>query len=108
MAQADEIIHQQTRLKIMATLRPIPEGEWIEFTRLKAILRATDGNLGSHISTLESAGYITVRKDFVGKKPRTRVALTRSGRKAFAQHIEFLRTILDAATSDNGNAETTS
>jgi DNA-binding MarR family transcriptional regulator len=98
MAEADEIIHQQTRLKIMATLRAIPAGEWMEFTRLKAILRATDGNLGSHISTLESAGYITVNKDFVGKKPRTRVALTRSGRKAFAQHVEFLRTILEAAT----------
>jgi DNA-binding MarR family transcriptional regulator len=98
MAEADEIIHQQTRLKIMATLRAIPEGEWMEFTRLKAILHATDGNLGSHISTLEGAGYIAVNKDFVGKKPRTRVALTRGGRKAFAQHIEFLRTILEAAT----------
>jgi hypothetical protein len=58
MAQADEIIHQQTRLKIMATLRPIPQGEWMEFARLKAILQATDGNLGSHIATLAGAGYI--------------------------------------------------
>ena len=73
----------------MATLRAIPQGEWIEFARLKAILQATDGNLGSHIATLEGAGYITVSKDFVGKKPRT-LALTR-GRKAFTQHIEFLR-----------------
>ena len=108
MAQADEIIHQQTRLQIMATLRAIPEGEWLEFTRLRAILHATDGNLGSHIATLEGAGYIRVNKDFVGKKPRTRVALTRSGRKAFAQHIEFLRTILEAATPQKGNEEITS
>ena len=107
MAEADEIIHQQTRLKIMATLRAIPDGEWLEFTRLKAILQATDGNLGSHISTLEGAGYIRVNKDFVGKKPRTRVALTRSGRKAFAQHIEFLRTIVEVATPQNGNEEGT-
>jgi DNA-binding MarR family transcriptional regulator len=98
MAEADEIIHQQTRLKIMATLCAIPEREWMEFTRLKAILHATDGNLGSHISTLEGAGYVAVNKDFVGKKPRTRVALTRNGRKAFAQHLEFLRTILEAVT----------
>jgi len=97
MIQADEVIHQHTRLKIMATLRGIPDGEWIEFARLKAILQATDGNLGSHISTLENAGYIAVEKDFVGKKPRTRVALTQRGRSAFAQHIEFLRTILEAA-----------
>jgi DNA-binding MarR family transcriptional regulator len=108
MAQADDIIHQQTRLKIMATLRAIPEGEWIEFARLKAILQATDGNLGSHIATLEGAGYITVRKDFVGRKPRTRVALTRGGRKAFAQHIEFLRSILDAAGSRHDDRKGTS
>jgi DNA-binding MarR family transcriptional regulator len=105
MPQGDEVIHQQTRLKIMATLRGIPEGEWIEFARLKAILQATDGNLGSHISTLESAGYINVEKNFVGKKPRTRIALTRGGRKAFTRHIEFLRTILDSATSHNGEGE---
>jgi DNA-binding MarR family transcriptional regulator len=88
----------------MATLRAIPEGEWMEFTRLKAILQATDGNLGSHISTLESAGYIRVSKDFVSKRPRTRVALSRSGRKALALHIEFLRTILEADTPHNSNA----
>jgi DNA-binding MarR family transcriptional regulator len=57
---------------------------------------------------LEGAGYIAVNKDFVGKKPRTRVALTRSGRKAFAQHIEFLRTILDAAASHHNDQEGTS
>ena len=97
MLQGDEVIHQQTRLKIMATLRGIPAGQWIEFTRLKAILQTTDGNLGGHIATLENADYIAVVKDFIGKKPRTRIALTRRGRKALAQHIEFLRSILDTA-----------
>jgi DNA-binding MarR family transcriptional regulator len=105
MPQGDEIIHQQTRLKIMATLRGIPAGQWIEFARLKAIVRATDGNLGSHIATLEEAGYIAVAKDFVGKKPQTRFTLTRRGRKAFAQHIEFLRSILDTAAPHHGDAE---
>jgi DNA-binding MarR family transcriptional regulator len=107
MAEGNEIIHQQMRLKIMATLHAIPEGELMEFTRLKAILQATDGNLGSHISTLEGAGYIRVNKDFAAKKPRTRVALTRSGRKAFAHHIEFLRTIVEAA-KHNKNEEAAS
>jgi DNA-binding MarR family transcriptional regulator len=105
MAAANDIIHQQTRLKIMATLRAVPEDESLEFTRLKAILQATDGNLGAHITTLEDAGYVTVKKDFVGKKPRTRVALTRSGRRAFLQHVEFLRGILDAAQPDHAPAE---
>jgi len=96
MSRGDDIIHQQMRLQIMATLSALPSGEAIEFTRLKAIVRATDGNLGAHIGTLEGAGYIDVKKDFIGKKPRTRVSLTRSGRKAFARHVEFLRTILDS------------
>lgn len=92
---ADEIIHQQVRLRIMATLNALRDGERIEFTRLKAILQATDGNLGAHLVTLENAGYIAVEKDFVARKPRTRVAMTRAGRRAFAQHVAYLRDILD-------------
>jgi DNA-binding MarR family transcriptional regulator len=95
MSRGDEIIHQQTRLQIMATLCALREGESVEFTRLKAIVQATDGNLGAHIATLEGAGYIDVMKDFVGKRPRTRVALTRNGRSAFAHHVDYLRVILD-------------
>ena len=93
---ADEIIHQQVRLRIMATLNALKEDERIEFTRMKAILAATDGNLGAHLTTLENAGYIAVEKDFVAKKPRTRVAMTRAGRKAFARHVAYLRDIIDA------------
>ncbi len=73
----DEIIHQPVRLRIMATLRALPAGEQIEFVRLRAIVGATEGNLGAHIAALERAGYVAVAKDFVGKKPRTRVAMTR-------------------------------
>jgi DNA-binding MarR family transcriptional regulator len=99
MSRGDDIIHQQTRLQIMATLCALRAGESIEFTRLKAIVQATDGNLGAHIATLEGAGYIDVMKDFVGKRPRTRVALTRNGRSAFARHVDYLRTILDGPTA---------
>ena len=95
MSAPDDIIHQQVRLRIMATLNALPDGERIEFTRLKAILSATDGNLGAHLATLENAGYIAVDKDFVARKPRTRVRLTRPGRKAFASHVAYLRDILD-------------
>ena len=96
---ADEIIHQPVRLRIMATLNALPDGERIEFTRLKAILNATDGNLGAHLTTLENAGYIGIEKDFVARKPRTRVALTRVGRRAFARHVAYLRDILDGASA---------
>jgi DNA-binding MarR family transcriptional regulator len=94
---ANEIIHQQVRLRILAALNAVPDGERIEFTRLKAIVGATDGNLGAHLATLENAGYVGIEKDFVAKKPRTRIAMTRAGRKAFARHVAYLRDILDGA-----------
>jgi DNA-binding MarR family transcriptional regulator len=93
----DEVIHQSTRLKIMAALKAVPEDEPIEFTRLKTLLQATDGNLGAHLTTLETAGYVDILKDFVGKKPRTRVVMTRTGRRAFERHVAYLREILDQA-----------
>lgn len=95
----NEIIHQPMRLKIMAALNALETGAAIEFPRLKAMVGATDGNLGAHVSTLENAGYVTVKKDFVGKKPRTRVSMTRAGRRAFHDHVTYLRDIVDAARS---------
>ena len=96
MDQPDPIIHQPVRLKIMAALRPLPAGAMIEFVRLKAIVGATEGNLGAHITTLEQSGYVEVEKDFVGKKPRTRVALSKSGRRAFEDYVAYLREIVEA------------
>jgi hypothetical protein len=66
-------------------------------TQLKTVTAATDGNLGAHIGILEQAGYLTVEKDFVGKKPRTRMQITKAGRRAFERYVEFLRTIVDAS-----------
>jgi DNA-binding MarR family transcriptional regulator len=95
MAEPDEIIHQALRLRIMASLYAQRDAEPVEFTRLKALLRATDGNLGSHLATLEKAGYATIAKDFAGKRPRTRVAITPAGAAAFRRHTAFLRDVLD-------------
>lgn len=78
----------------MAALKALPTREQLEFVRLKAIVGATDGNLGAHIVTLEQSGYVEVEKDFVGKKPRTRVRLTKTGRKAFADYVTFLREVV--------------
>jgi DNA-binding MarR family transcriptional regulator len=93
--EANGLIHQPLRLKIMAALNGLPPREAIEFTRLKSIVEATDGNLGAHLSTLEQAGYVQIEKGFAGKTPRTRVALTRGGRKALVQHVAYLREILE-------------
>ena len=54
MEQPDAIIHQKLRLKIMAALKALPRGERLEFVRLRAIVNATEGNLGAHIGTLET------------------------------------------------------
>jgi DNA-binding MarR family transcriptional regulator len=97
MEQPDPIIHQPVRLKIMSALKVLPVGEPIEFVRLKAIVAATEGNLGAHITTLEEAGYVAVEKDFVGKRPRTRIALTKQGRRAFEDYVAYLRDIIDTA-----------
>lgn len=93
----DEVIHQSTRLRIMAALNVLTPAAWLEFTRLKAIVEATDGNLGAHLETLAKAGYIAIDKRFVGRRPQTRVQATRAGRRAFAAHVAHLRSILDGA-----------
>ncbi|MNL76772.1 hypothetical protein D3C87_2027900 [compost metagenome] len=72
----------------------------MEFSRLKAATQATDGNLGSHLTTLEKAGYVEISKDFVGKKPRTRAALTLAGRKAFRRHVDYLRAVVEGVDGD--------
>jgi len=95
MEQPDATIHQPVRLKIMAALKALPEGAPLEFVKLKAVVGATEGNLGAHITTLETAGYVGVEKDFLGKRPRTRVALTKQGRRAFEDYVAYLRDIID-------------
>ena len=97
MDQPDAIIHQPIRLKIMAALKVLPGNDALEFVRLKSIVSATEGNLGAHITTLEEAGYVAVEKDFVGKKPRTRVKLSKQGRRAFEDYVAYLRDIIDTA-----------
>ena len=95
MDQPDSLIHQPVRLKIMAALKALPGGEQVEFVRLRKIVDATEGNLGAHIQTLEQAGYVAVEKDFADNRPRTRVKLTRQGRRAFEDYVAYLRGILE-------------
>ncbi len=95
MEQPDPLVHQPVRLKIMAALKVLPEDEMLEFVRLKAIAGATEGNLGAHITALEEAGYAAVVKDFNGKRPRTRVSLTREGRRAFEAYVSYLKDIIE-------------
>ena len=95
MDQPDAIIHQPVRLKIMAALKALPQAEQIEFVRLRKIVDATEGNLGAHIQTLEQAGYIAVEKDFADNRPRTRLKMTRQGRRAFEDYVTYLKNLIE-------------
>ena len=96
MAELDDIIHQPLRLRIMAALNALPAASGLEFSKLKKLTGATDGNLGAHIETLSKAGYVAVDKAFVGKKPQTTVTATAAGRAAFARHVAYLKEIIEA------------
>ena len=95
MEGPDEIIHQSTRLKIAATLNALGAKEALDFGELKAMLDTTDGNLATHLAALEKAEYVAITKEFVGKKPRTRIAMTTKGRRALRNHVAYLRSVIE-------------
>jgi DNA-binding MarR family transcriptional regulator len=94
MAELNETIHQTVRLRIMAALVALEAGNEVDFSYLRELLQVTDGNLGAHLRKLEEAGYITVNKIFVERKPRTYVAATVEGRTVFQEHVAALESIL--------------
>ena len=94
VAKLDNIIHQPIRLQIMSSLIALDTTEEVEFTYLRKILNVTDGNLGAHLTKLENAGYIKIKKTFVARKPRTFVNATDKGRDAFGEHTSALRQII--------------
>ena len=94
MVELNEIIHQPVRLRIMSALVTLdPESE-VDFSYLRDLLEVTDGNLGAHLRKLEEAGYITVTKTFIDRKPRSFVTATAEGRRVFQQHVAALQVIL--------------
>jgi DNA-binding MarR family transcriptional regulator len=97
MPRADEIIHQPLRLRIMAALNAgSGSGQEFDFARLKAVTQASDGNLGSHIETLERARYIEVQRGYRGRRPRMVVRPTPQGLRAYKDHVAFLRSIIES------------
>jgi DNA-binding MarR family transcriptional regulator len=81
----------RVRLGIMSVLII---NDWIDFTEMKSILNITDGNLASHSTALEKGGYIEIKKEFVGKKPKTSYRLTNNGRTAFKEHLSSLEKLM--------------
>ncbi len=97
MADLDPIIHQPTRLRIMAALVSLDADEKADFGFLRDLLGLTDGNLSVHLQKLEEAGYVTVEKAFVGRRPKTWIYATPVGRATFAAHVSALARIVAQA-----------
>ena len=87
----DDLIHAPTRLSIVSLLAAT---EWADFKYLRDSVGLSDSALSKQLSTLEEAGYVTIRKGFVGKRPRTSVKLSAHGRRAFAAHVAALQEIV--------------
>ncbi|RRJ92823.1 transcriptional regulator [Paenimyroides tangerinum] len=81
----------RVRLGMMSVLMV---NEWVDFTEMKNLLQVTDGNLASHSAALEKNQYIEVKKEFVGKKPRTSYKISELGKRAFQEHLNFLEKMM--------------
>ena len=90
--QLDRVIHEKGRLAIMSMLAATPE---LSFIELRDTLGMSDGNLNTHIRTLQEAGYIAVSKTYEKNRPLTTCSLTAAGRKSFASYIDLLEQILE-------------
>jgi DNA-binding transcriptional ArsR family regulator len=90
-ARFDELIHAPTRLAIVALLAAT---EWAEFKFIRDSVGLSDSALSKQLTTLERAGYVEIRKDFVGKRPRTSARLSKQGRAAFERHVAALQEVL--------------
>jgi DNA-binding MarR family transcriptional regulator len=91
IANLNKHFESRVRLGVMSILMV---NDWVDFSTLKELLNVTDGNLASHIKSLESEAYIEVKKQFVANKPNTSYRATIEGRKAFEIHLEALENLI--------------
>lgn len=91
LAEVDRMVHEPARLMILMVLYTV---ERADFTFLMNVTELTDGNLSSHLSKLEAAGYVEVEKGYAGKKPRTRLRLTAVGRQAVEDYRDTIEQAL--------------
>jgi DNA-binding MarR family transcriptional regulator len=87
----NKIFESRIRLGIMSVLMV---NEEINFNDLKQLLQVTDGNLATHLVSLEENGFLKVYKGFIGKKTNTTYAITKAGEKAFNEHITALENMI--------------
>ena len=87
----DRLIHEKTRLGIVSALAVNPS---LSFNELKGVLKTTDGNVSVHARKLEEAGYLTCKKSFEGRMPRTEYALTVAGKRALEKYLNHMEALI--------------
>jgi len=92
ITSVDKLIHEPARLNIMTRLYVVESADFLFLMRQTSL---TFGNLSSHMSKLESAGYIKIKKEFIGKKPHTMIFLTKKGRTAFEEYRKKMEQFFD-------------
>ena len=91
ISQLNKIFDSRIRIGIMSALMV---NESVSFNDLKGVIDVTDGNLATHLKTLEESGYLKVQKGFIGRKTNTTYAITKAGEKAFRSHLDALEQII--------------
>ena len=97
LPELNPVIHGKLRLAPLSLLVGVEEAE---FTWLRAKTDSTDGNLGAQLAKLEEAGYVTVEKKFVQRKPQTLYRMTEAGRAAFLEYVQALKQMLGGSIGD--------
>lgn len=87
----NKVFESRVRLGVMSVLAV---NEEMNFNDLKQLLEVTDGNLATHLGVLEENGFVRIHKGFIGKKTRTTYAITKSGERAFKNHLEALENMI--------------
>jgi DNA-binding transcriptional ArsR family regulator len=93
----DRLIHERTRLGIVSALAV---NQTLTFNEVKAILKTTDGNVSVHARKLEEAGYLTCRKSFEGRMPKTEYSLTTAGKKALEKYLGHMEALIRATRGE--------
>jgi DNA-binding MarR family transcriptional regulator len=92
LADIDQIIHASARLMVLAYLYVVESADYVFLLRLTGL---SWGNLSTHLTKLEEAGYISIHKSYKGKKPHTTIGLTKQGRTAFREYKRSMQQVLD-------------
>jgi DNA-binding transcriptional ArsR family regulator len=94
LPELNPVIHGKLRLALLSLLAGVDEAE---FTWLRAKTGSTDGNLGAQLLKLEEAGYVSMEKRFVLRKPQTVYRITNEGRQALTEYVQALKQLLGSA-----------